>query len=101
MPRRDFCGPPVYAKFLACGTQSHDIWNMGLFKNTKLGERATLQLWVDVFNVFERRNFSLAQPSVFQSADLIGAVNNALSTTYCNLTSDLFLNNMQFTGGNR
>jgi len=32
---------------------------------------------------------------------LIGTVNNALSTTYSNLTSDLFLNQQQFTGGKR
>ncbi len=32
---------------------------------------------------------------------LIGTVNNALSTTYSNVTSPLFLNQKQFTGGNR
>jgi hypothetical protein len=74
---------------------------MGLFKNTKLTERASLQLRVDTFNTFNHRNFSLAQPTVFQTGVLIGTVNNALSTTYANVTSDLFLNDKQFTGGNR
>lgn len=74
---------------------------MGLFKNTKLSERATLQLRVDTFNTFNHRNFSLAQPSVFQNGVLIGTVNNALSTTYANVTSNLFLNDRQFTGGSR
>jgi hypothetical protein len=78
-----------------------NIWNMGLFKNTKLTEGATLQFRVDTFNIFNHRNFSLAQPTVFQTGVLIGTVNNAMSTTYTNVTSDLFLNDRQFTGGNR
>jgi len=78
-----------------------NIWNMGMFKNTKLAERATLQFRADAFNVFNHYNFSLAQPTVFQTGVLIGTVNNALSTTYSNVTSPLFLNERQFTGGNR
>jgi len=78
-----------------------NIWNMGMFKNTKLTERATLQFRADAFNVFNHYNFSLAQPTVFQTGVLIGTVNNALSTTYSNVTSDLFLNPKQFTGGKR
>ncbi len=42
------------------GSPGINIWNMGLFKNTKLTERATLQLRVDTFNTFNHRNFSLA-----------------------------------------
>ncbi len=83
------------------GSPGINIWNMGLFKNTKLTERATLQLRVDTFNTFNHRNFSLAQPTVFQTGVLIGTVNNALSTTYSNVISDLFLNDSRFTGGNR
>jgi Carboxypeptidase regulatory-like domain/TonB dependent receptor len=78
-----------------------NVWNMGLFKNTKLSEGTTLQFRVDTFNIFNHRNFTLAQPTVFQTGVLIGTVNNALSTTYSNVTSDLFLNDNQFTGGNR
>ena len=78
-----------------------NIWNLGLFKNTKLTEGTTLQFRVDTFDTFNHRNYSLAQPTVFQTGVLIGTVNNALSTTYSNLTSDLFLNQKQFTGGNR
>jgi Carboxypeptidase regulatory-like domain/TonB dependent receptor len=83
------------------GSPGINIWNMGLFKNTKLTERATLQFRVDTFNTFNHRNFSLAQPTVFQTGVLIGTVNNALSTTYSNVASDLFLNDRQFTGGRR
>jgi hypothetical protein len=78
-----------------------NVWNMGLFKNTKLTEGTTLQFRVDTFNIFNHRNFSLAQPTVFQTGVLIGTVNNALSTTYSNIPSDLFLNDRQFTGGSR
>jgi hypothetical protein len=78
-----------------------NTWNMSMAKNTKLSEGATLQFRVDTFNIFNHRNFSLAQPTVFQSGVLIGTVNNALSTTYSNVTSDLFLNDNQFTGGSR
>jgi hypothetical protein len=78
-----------------------NIWNMGLFKNTKLTEGTTLQFRVDTFNTFNHRNFSLAQPTVFQTGVLIGTVNNALSTTYSNIAYNLFLNDRQFTGGKR
>jgi len=83
------------------GTPGLNIWNMGLFKNTRLTEKATLQFRVDTFNTFNHRNYSLAQPTVFQTGVLIGTVNNALSTTYANVTSNLFLNDRQFTGGAR
>ena len=64
------------------GSPGINIWNIWLFKNTKLSEGATLQLRLDAFSIFSHRNFSLAQPSVFQAGDLIGAVNNVLSQTY-------------------
>jgi len=78
-----------------------NVWNLGLFKNTKLTEGTTLQFRVDTFDTFNHRNYSLAQPTVFQTGVLIGTVNNALSTTYANVTSNLFLNDRQFTGGSR
>jgi hypothetical protein len=59
-------------------TPGVNVWNMGMFKNTNLSERATLQFRVDTFNTFNHRNFSLAQPTVFQTGALIGTVNNAL-----------------------
>jgi outer membrane receptor protein involved in Fe transport len=78
-----------------------NIWNMGLVKSNKLTEGSSLQFRVDAFNIFNHRNFSLAQPTVFQTGVLIGTVNNALSTTYSNIASNLFLNEGQFTGGHR
>ncbi|MFB3916879.1 MAG: TonB-dependent receptor domain-containing protein [Terriglobales bacterium] len=80
-----------------------NLWNMGLLKNTSITERASLQFRVSVFNIFNHRSFSLGQPTVFQtgSGGIIGTVNNALSTTYANIGSDLFLNAHQFTGSAR
>ncbi|MFY9527624.1 MAG: hypothetical protein WAR24_01825, partial [Candidatus Acidiferrales bacterium] len=78
-----------------------NIWNVSLLKNTKLSERFNLQFRADMINTFNHRNFSLAQPSVFQSGVILGTVNNALSTTYANVTAEQFLDASQFTGGAR
>jgi len=79
-----------------------NVWNMGVGKRIKLSERFGLQLRVDANDIFNHRNFSLAQPSVFEPL-----VNNALSTSYNNIASffasgnDQFLNARQFSGGSR
>jgi hypothetical protein len=79
-----------------------NIWNMGMFKNTNITERFTVQLRAMVQNIFNHRNFSLAQPTVLQTGTLIGTTNNALSSTYSNVDSGaLFLNPKQFNGGSR
>jgi hypothetical protein len=74
---------------------------MSVLKNTKLTERFSFQFRVDAMNVFNHRNYTLAQPSVLQSGVILGTVNNALSTTYSNVTADQFLDSTQFTGGAR
>lgn len=76
-----------------------NIWNMGMFKSTKIGERFTIAFRADALNVFNHRNFTLAQPSVFQNGG--GTVNNALSSSYANVTAADFLNEKQFSGGSR
>jgi len=85
------------------GSPGMSVWNMAVLKTVKLNEKFSLLFRVNTFNTFNHRNFTLAQPSVFQtgSGGPIGTVNNALSTTYSNLTSALFLNNRQFSGGAR
>ena len=85
------------------GSPGLNLWNMGMIKDTKITEQVSVQFRAEAFNVFNHRNFSLAQPSVFQSGAIIGTVNNALSSTYSNITaaSDLFLNPKQFSGGYR
>jgi len=82
-------------------TPETNVWNMSLLKNTKLTERCGVQLRIDAMNVFNHRNFSLAQPSVLQSGVILGTVNNALGSTYANVTADQFLDAKQFTGGAR
>jgi hypothetical protein len=78
-----------------------NVWNMGMYKDTKVTERFSLQFRVTAQNIFNHRNFSLAQPTIFQTGILIGTTNNALSSTYANVTSRQFLDAKQFTGGNR
>jgi hypothetical protein len=80
-----------------------NVWDMGLAKYIHFTERYSLQLGVQALDIFNHRNFSLAQPSVFEPL-----VNNALSTTYNNTSSFLdptssnqFLNAHQFSGGSR
>lgn len=82
-------------------TPGMNIWNMSVLKNTKLTERFSFQFRVDAMNVFNHRNYTLAQPTVFQTGVILGTVNNALSTTYANVTADQFLDATQFTGGAR
>jgi len=72
-------------------------WDMGLSKYIHMTERFSLQLGVQALDIFNHRNFSLAQPSVFEPL-----VNNALSTSYNNTSGgDQFLNAHQFSGGSR
>ncbi len=79
-----------------------NVWDMGISKYIHFTERYSLQLGVQALDIFNHRNFSLAQPSVFEPL-----VNNALTTSY-NRTSafldsgnTLFLNPHQFSGGSR
>ena len=76
-----------------------NLFNMSMVKNTKLTERLNMQFRVETLNTFNHRNFTLAQPSVFQNGG--GTVNNALSSSYANVTAGDFLNAKQFSGGSR
>lgn len=79
-----------------------NVWDMGVSKYIHFTERYSLQLGVQALNIFNHRNFSLAQPSVFEPL-----VNNALSTSYNNINAFFasgntqFLNAQQFSGGAR
>jgi hypothetical protein len=79
-----------------------NVWDMGVAKYIHFTERYSLQLGVQALNIFNHRNFSLAQPSVFEPL-----VNNALSTSYNNINAFFasgntqFLNSHQFSGGAR
>lgn len=73
-----------------------NIWNMSIMKNNHLTERCGLQLRVDAYDVFNHRNFTLGNLSVFQ------ITTNSLSQGYANLNAgSAFLNEKRFNGGSR
>jgi hypothetical protein len=78
---------------------------MTIQKDTQIGERVHAIFSVAAYDVFNHRNYALAQPDVFQAAagSFINLVNNALSTTYTNIqaTGAGFLDKTQFSGGSR
>jgi len=54
--------------------------DLSVFKNTKIGERLTIQLRAEMFNLFDRNNFAPPSPSVggsSQLSDTIGDFNGA------------------------
>jgi hypothetical protein len=70
-------------------------WNLGFFKNMYLAETRYVQFRLEMFNAFNHPQPSLGAGTVFQFT------NNALSTSYANVNSPLFLDDNQFTTGNR
>jgi len=66
-------------------------WNMSLGKSTKLAEKVNFQLRADVFDVFNHRQYSPANASVFAAP---GA-----GSTYSNLADPSFLQAVNFFGG--
>lgn len=73
-----------------------NIWNMSVLKNNHLTERFGLQLRVDAYDVFNHRNYTLGNLSVFQ------VTTNSLSQGYANLNAgSAFLNQFLFNGGSR
>jgi|SRR5690242_4549917 len=82
-------------------TPGLNVWNMSLYKTTKLTERFSLQLRWETYNTFNHRNFSLGLPTNNGTLDQVSNP-NPLSAGYIFVTSgNLFLNNHQFNGGNR
>src|SRR5690348_10078654 len=93
VPRNSFRSPGV------------NMWNMGFQKDTRITERVHLAFSVSAYDVFNHRNYALAQPDVLEAANgsFINTVNNALSTTYTNINAagNGFLDKTQFSGGSR
>lgn len=79
-----------------------NTWDMTIGKTTSITERFKVQFRADFYDIFNHRSFALAQPSVFEPT-----VNNALSSTYTNITATPvfggagFLDPSQFSGGSR
>jgi len=82
-------------------TPGLNIWNVGLFKTTKLTERFTLQFRAETYDTFNHRNFSIGLPS--NNGNLDATTNtNPLNAGYIFVTSgSSFLNNKVFNGGSR
>jgi hypothetical protein len=83
-------------------TPGLNIWNMSLFKSTKLTERFTLQFRADTYNTFNHRNFSIGLPSNNGTLDQLTNP-NPFAASYVNVDSGKgsFLNQHQFNGGSR
>jgi hypothetical protein len=82
-------------------TPALNIWNMGLFKSTKLTERFTLQFRAETYNTFNHRNFTIGLPT--NNGALDSTTNtNPLNAGYIFVTSgSSFLNSKIFNGGSR
>jgi len=76
-------------------TPGHNNWNLAFIKNTYIAENKHLQFRIEMFNAFNHRQYALGSGSYQQF------VNNALSTSYANVSSLNFLNAAQFSGGSR
>jgi Carboxypeptidase regulatory-like domain/TonB dependent receptor-like, beta-barrel len=70
-------------------------WNLSIFKNTNITETRYFQFRFEMFNAFNHRQRSLGLGTVQ------GFNGNALSTSYANVSSGLFLDDSQFSGGSR
>jgi hypothetical protein len=70
-------------------------WNLSVFKSFAFDESRQFQFRAEFFNAFNHRQFSLGLPSYEQSLD------NALSSTYANVSALQFLDARQFSGGSR
>ena len=82
-------------------TPGLNIWNMGVFKSTKLTERFTLQFRAETFDTFNHRNFSIGLPSNNGALDS-NTNTNPLNGGYIFVTSGpSFLNSHLFNGGSR
>ncbi|HVO56908.1 MAG TPA: TonB-dependent receptor [Dongiaceae bacterium] len=82
-------------------TPGLNIWNVGLFKNTKITERFSLQFRAETYDTFNHRNFSIGLPSNNGALDS-NTNTNPLNAGYIFVTAaGTFLNNKLFNGGSR
>src|SRR6266850_686610 len=78
-----------------------NIWNMSVFKTTKINERFSVQFRAETYNTFNHRNFSIGLPTNNGTIDQTQNA-NPLSAGYIFVsTGNLFLNARQFNGGSR
>ena len=83
-------------------TPGLNVWNMSIYKNTKITERFSVQFRAETFNTFNHRNFSVGLPTNNGSLDQANNP-NPFAASYVNVDagSSSFLNPHQFNGGSR
>jgi len=81
-------------------TPGLNVWNMSVLKTIPFGERVSMQLRAEAFDVFNHYNFSVGLPS--NNGALDSTTNpNPFSTSYPFVTSSHFLDSHTFNGGSR
>jgi hypothetical protein len=82
-------------------TPGLNIWNMSIFKTTKITERYSVQFRAETYNTFNHRNFSIGLPTNNGSIDQ-NTNTNPLNAGYIFVNSgSAFLNKFDFDGGSR
>lgn len=82
-------------------TPGFNVWNMAVFKTTKINERFSLQFRAETYDTFNHRNFSIGLPSNNGALDA-NTNTNPLNGGYIFVTSGpSFLNSHAFNGGSR
>jgi hypothetical protein len=72
---------------------------MSFFKNIRIDEERSLQFRTEVFNIFNHRQFSFANPGVFAVVGIDDSAINAAG--YSRVTDANFLDPQQLNGGSR
>jgi hypothetical protein len=84
-------------------TRGMNNWNVGIFKNTHISEVKLVQFRIDLINLFNHRQFTLAGDPKNQGGTIFGDPNytNASSAAFANARATNFLNPFSFNGGAR
>jgi hypothetical protein len=83
-------------------TPGINVWNMSIYKNTKINERFSVQFRADTYNTFNHRNFSIGLPTNNGALDQANNP-NPFAGSFVNVDAGAasFLNPRQFNGGSR
>jgi hypothetical protein len=81
-------------------TPGLNIWNMSIFKSTRLTERYLVEFRAETYNTFNHRNFSLGLPTNNGALDQ-NTNGNPQDLAYALVTNAQFLKNKSFNGGSR
>ena len=82
-------------------TPGLNVWNMSVFKTTKINERFSLQFRAATYDTFNHRNFSIGLPTNNGTIDQ-NTNANPLNAGYIFVNSSpAFLNSHAFNGGAR